>query len=263
MGLLDDHVALITGAGSGIGVAIAKRFVREGAKVVAFDRSQDRLAALEAELGGQAVSVCGDVRSSEDNERAVGVAVEKWGVLHTFVGNAGIWDSNRPLRELSATDVDLAFRDIFEINVKGYIVGAMAALPEIAKAKGSMVFTLSTSSFYVGGGGVIYVASKHACLGLVRQMAYEFAPDVRVNAVAPGGTPTNLRADAVFSLPEGNATGGRQDTGNALNIALESDDHAGAYAFLASPDARAMTGVVLNTDGGRGVMRAAREVPAP
>ena len=96
------------------------------------------------------------------------------------------------------------------VNVKGYFMGAKAAIPELMKTRGNMVFTLSTSSYYVSG-GTLYVASKHAALGLVRQLANELAPTVRVNGVAPSGTATGLRAapslapgaggDDVFGAP--------------------------------------------------------------
>jgi len=121
-----------------------------------------------------------------------------------------------------------------------------------------MVFTLSTSSFYVGG-GVLYVASKHAALGMMRQLANELAPDIRVNGVAPSGTVTNLRT-APSLAGKSEAAGGAFGVGrsprpanNILNLTIAPEDHAAAYVLLASSQSKTMTGVVINTDAGRGV----------
>jgi NAD(P)-dependent dehydrogenase (short-subunit alcohol dehydrogenase family) len=149
--------------------------------------------------------------------------------------------------------------EIFGVNVKGYFLGARAAIPELRKTKGSIIFTASTSSFYTGGGGTPYVASKHAVLGLIRQLAWELTPDIRVNGVAPGGTRTPLG---------GTQAGGTADVHmedmeglDALIAGMtplariaEPDDHTGLYALLASRrDSAYMTGTVLLSDGGIGI----------
>ena len=89
--------------------------------------------------------------------------------------------------------IDAAFDEVFHLNVKGYLLGAKAATDELRKTKGSVIFTVSNAGFWPGGGGPLYVASKHAVMGLVKQLAYELAPDIRVNGVAPGGMSTDLR----------------------------------------------------------------------
>ncbi len=254
---LVDSVALVTGAGSGIGKAIAQRFVEEGAQIVAFDNAPERLAALRREMGDSLVTVQGDVRSLPDNQRAVALAVSRFGKLDIFVGNAGIWDGGRRLSDLQDEQIAAGFDEVFAINVKGYLLGAKAASEALRRRRGCMIFTLSTSSFYVGGGGPIYIAAKHATLGLVRALAHEFAPDIRVNGVAPSGTPTAM-ADAA-ALPKAPSRGspppGNPDS-NLLRVAVQADDHAGAYVLLASQYARTMTGTIINSDGGRGVMAA-------
>jgi NAD(P)-dependent dehydrogenase (short-subunit alcohol dehydrogenase family) len=166
----------------------------EKSKVVAFDLSEDRLKTLKEELGEVAV-VQGDVRRLADNRKAVATAVSAFGKLSVFVGNAGIHDGRRKLESLSDDELDNGYDEVLGVNIKGYLLGAKAALAELQKTKGRMVFTLSTSSFYVGG-GVLYVASKHAALGMMRQLANELAPDIRVNGVAPSGTVTGLRTAA-------------------------------------------------------------------
>lgn len=255
---LENEVTIITGAGSGIGKAVARRFVEEGAKVVAFDLSQDRLKALKEELGEVAV-VQGDVTRLDDNRQAVATAVSEFGKLSVFVGNAGIHDGRRKLEGLSDDELQAGYDEVLGVNLKGYLFGAKAALPELKKTKGRMVFTLSTSSFYVGG-GVLYVASKHAALGMMRQLANELAPDIRVNGVAPSGTVTNLRT-ATSLAAKTSATEGVFGTGrsprpanNILDLALAPEDHAAAYVLLASSQSKTMTGTVIHTDAGRGVM---------
>lgn len=255
---LENEVAVVTGAGSGIGKAVVQRFVEEGAKVVAFDLSADRLKALQQEQNEVAI-VQGDVRSLEDNRKAVAMAVSEFGKLSVFVGNAGIHDGRRKLDGLSDQELENGFAEVFGVNIRGYLLGAKAALPELKKTKGRMVFTLSTSSFYVGG-GVLYVASKHAALGLMRQLANELAPDIRVNGVAPSGTATNLRTAPSLlgdSLAPASLIGAGRGAGvanNILNLKIAPEDHASAYVFLASSQSKAMTGTVLHTDAGRGVM---------
>jgi NAD(P)-dependent dehydrogenase (short-subunit alcohol dehydrogenase family) len=115
---------------------------------------------------------------------------------------------------------------------------------------------LSTSSFYVGG-GVLYVASKHAALGMMRQLANELAPDIRVNGVAPSGTQTNLRtAPSLAGKNEAAVFGaGRspRPANNILDLTIAPEDHAAAYVLLASSQSKTMTGTVIHTDAGRGV----------
>lgn len=252
---LDNEVALITGAGSGIGKAVVHRFVEEGAKVVAFDLSEDRLRALKRELGEVAV-VQGDVKNLADNRRAVAAAVAQFGKLSVFVGNAGIHDGRRKLEGLTDEELENGYDEVLGVNLKGYLLGAKAALAELKKTKGRMVFTLSTSSFYVGG-GVLYVSSKHAALGLMRQLANELAPDIRVNGVAPSGTATNLRTAPSLAEKNDTAVFGSNRSpkagSNILNIAIAPEDHAAAYVLLASSQSKPMTGTVLHTDAGRGV----------
>ena len=149
---LENEVAVVTGAGSGIGRAVVTRFVEEGAKVVAFDLSEQRLAALKDDIGDGVAVVRGDVRSLADNRRAVAAAVSEFGRLTVFVGNAGIHDARRALKDLSDEELEQGYDEVLGVNVKGYFLGAKAAIPELMKTHGNMVFTLSTSSYYVSGG---------------------------------------------------------------------------------------------------------------
>jgi NAD(P)-dependent dehydrogenase (short-subunit alcohol dehydrogenase family) len=197
------------------------------------------------------------VRDLEANREAVNQAVSTFGKLDIFVGNAGVRDARRRLDDTSDADLMDGFDEVFSINVKGYLLGAMAAREELARNRGCIVYTLSTSSFYIGGGS-IYIASKHAALGLMRSLAHELAPDIRVNGVAPCGTPTALAdADSLArpNDPTKPRTGG--PASNLMTIQIEPEDHAAAYVLLASDQSRVMTGAVINSDGGRGVMAVA------
>lgn len=200
-GWLEGRVALITGGSSGIGRAVVARFVREGARVAIMDIAPEAFEADEAERDAVHM-VGGDVRFLADNIRAVEEAVERFGKLDIFIGNTGVGDAFTELKDLAPDVIEAAFDEMFAVNVKGYLLGAKAALPELVATGGCMIFTLSNSSFLADGGGPLYIASKHACLGLVRQLAHELAPRIRVNAVAPGGTVTDFRLLASFGLDE-------------------------------------------------------------
>lgn len=252
-GWLAGRVALVTGGGSGIGAAIADRFVAEGARVAVFDR---RAVDTPSDPATR-IAVRGDVTSAADNRRAVAETVAAFGQLDVFVGNAGIYDGGVGLTAMSDEQLDVAFTQIFEVNVKGYLLGAHAAAEELGRTGGCIVFTLSNSAFYAGGGGPLYTASKHAGVGLVRQLAHELAPRVRVNAVAPAGTVTDLRGPAALNQ----ATQGFFDDGadwssriratKPLDFAPAAADHTGAYVYLASREnSAAVTGEVVHSDGG-------------
>ena len=259
MGWLEGRVALVTGGASGIGRAVVERFLAEGARVGVLDRSRDRVEALTDELDN-VVGVSGDVGSVADNERAVAEVVTAFGALDVLVGNAGIFDYFASLADTPAETLDHSFDELFSTNVKGYLLGAKAALPALLRSDAaSIVLTASNASCYPSGGGPVYTATKHAVVGLVRQLAYELAPHVRVNAVAPGGTLTDLRgavslgteSTSVRSVPDVERLFGAS---NPLGIAQDPADHAGAYLLLATASqSRAITGVVLNSDGGLGV----------
>lgn len=252
MGRLDDASIVVTGAGSGLGRALLERFVAEGARVVAFDKSEDKLDKLAAAFDTSIATVSGDVTDYDDNLRACTTAVEKFGKIDTFVGNAGLWDFNGSLQATAPDRLDAGFDELFSVNVKGYLLGAKAAQPLLERSGGSIIFTLSNGAFFPGGGGPLYVASKHAGVGLVKQLAYELAPAVRVNAVAPGGMNTDLRGPASLGLTDiaiGQAIPvdqyGKQFS--ALKFAPSAEDYVGAYVLLAAKDeSRTVTGTVID-----------------
>ena len=202
MGWLDGEVALVTGGGSGIGRAVVDRYLEEGARVGVVDVVQDRLDELAKQYGKRVACIHGDVIKLETNRRAVKQTVDAFGKLDVFVANAGLGDAFRELVDIPEEDVAKVYDEIFDLNVKAVIIGARVALAELLKTDGSIIVTLSNSSFYPDGGGVMYIGSKHAALGVVRQLAHEFAPHVRVNGVSPGATKTDIRMPVSFGLDE-------------------------------------------------------------
>ena len=180
-----------------------------------------------------------------------------------MVANAGIWDYNTPLVNLSDDTVGETFDEIIGINVKGYLFSAKAALAELVRSNGAMIFTISNAGFHADGGGPIYTASKHAVVGLVKQLAFECAPHVRVNAVAPGAIPTDLRGPNALDMQDRSITKafftGPRDAVLPLSELPTAQAYTGAYVLLGSRENSSMaTGAILNFDGGfatRGVRR--------
>jgi NAD(P)-dependent dehydrogenase (short-subunit alcohol dehydrogenase family) len=257
MGWLDGKRALVAGAGSGIGRAVLAAFGAEGARVAALELDKGKAARLADEVPGCVVSR-GDATSLADARTAVGAVVDAFGGLDVLVNCVGIFDFYRGLADISDDQLDAAFDEIFAVNVKSQLVCVRAALDELRRAGGCVVLTVSTSGFYPGRGGVLYVASKFAVRGCVLALAHELAPRVRINGVAPGGTlGTELTGLRSLGL-EGQMLSGpdreqelRRRT--PLQVALGSEDHAGSYVFLASDRARGITGTVVHSDGGIGV----------
>jgi NAD(P)-dependent dehydrogenase (short-subunit alcohol dehydrogenase family) len=213
---------------------------------------------LRDELGPGVVVTVGDATSFADNEKAVRHTVAAFGQLDVFVGNAGLWDFSRSLESLPADAIAEAFDEVFHLNVLGYLLGAKAALPRLRETKGSIIFTVSNAGFWPGGGGPLYVASKHAVMGLVKQLAYELAPDIRVNGVAPGGMSTDLRGPRSLGLADrswGDSPVDRiMEEFSPLRRAIAPADYTGHYVLLASrANSLTVTGSVHNCDGGVGV----------
>jgi NAD(P)-dependent dehydrogenase (short-subunit alcohol dehydrogenase family) len=259
MGWLDGDVVLVTGAGSGLGRALVDRFVVEGARVVAFDRAPDRVAAAEEEHPGTVVGVVGDVTMAADNERAVTRAIEAFGRLDTLVGNAGLFDYGARLRDTPIEQLARGFDELFAVNVKGYLLGVKAAADALTASSGSVVLTASIGSTHAGVGGVVYTASKHAVVGLVRQLAHELAPQVRVNGVSPGFMRTDIRGPESLGLGERTPSSIPELERLAsavvpLHFMPRPEDYTGHYVQLASrANAAATTGAVIECDGGLAV----------
>jgi NAD(P)-dependent dehydrogenase (short-subunit alcohol dehydrogenase family) len=251
--------ALIVGAGSGIGRAVADAFRAEDARITVLERDRGKCARLRDELPGVPV-VEGDAITREANEHAVKVAVDAYGGLDTLVNCVGIFDFYRGVGDIEADDLSPAFDEMFRTNVLSHLQSVKAAVPSLLAGTGSsIVLTESTSSFYPARGGVLYVSSKFAVRGLVAALAHELAPQIRVNGVAPGGTlNTDLRGLASLGLDDvrlDDTPNRAQDMAarTPLNVALTGEDHAWAFVFLASDRSRGITGETIHPDGGFGL----------
>lgn len=258
MGKLDDQTILITGGASGLGEAIVTRCIEEGANVGVLDRSEAGCRKLVERFGAQVACTVGDVRSYEDNESAVENCVQRFGRLDCGIGNAGIWDYSVPLVDLPSDKLEASFDELFQINVLGYLMLAKAALEPLVASGGSLIFTVSNAGFWPGGGGVLYTATKHAVVGMIRQLAFELAPHVRVNGVAPGAIATQLKGPASLGMEErrfpAEAMTRNADGFVPLGKMPTPAEYAGAYVFFASRDDNVpATGAVLNHDGGFGI----------
>ncbi|WP_420176535.1 SDR family NAD(P)-dependent oxidoreductase [Luteococcus sp. OSA5] len=240
MGWLDAQVAVLTGGGSGLGRALVDTLLDEGAMVAVLEYSADKAEQLRTSCDPERVVVVeGDAGSFESNRQVVQAAVQKWGRLDTFIANAGLWDANRGVQDMSVEQIEAGFDDIFRLNVKAPLLGMKAAVDELRASNGSFIVSLSNSALYPGGGGPLYIASKHAGMGLVKQLAYELAPDVRVNGVAPAGMVTDLRGPASMGLEgavfaDAEASAKAVADKSALHRCPDPVDYTGAYVLLAS-----------------------------
>lgn len=269
MGALAGQVALVTGGARGIGRAVVDRFVAEGARVGVLVRSAEDAAALRDAHGEAVLPHAGDVRDRVAHAGLVAALLAAHGRLDTVVPNAAIYDFSEPLDRLDAAALEARFDEVFAVNVKGYLLAVQAALGPLRAARGSVIFTLSSSSFHAGGGGVLYVGAKHALLGVMRQLAYELAPEVRVNAVAPGATRTGLSGGSgdARRLDALDGFAAMVERTVPLGFLSEPADHAGAYVLLAARAQSAfMTATVIRSDGGLDVFgggRRRRQEKAP
>lgn len=258
MSSFDGKTVVVTGASKGIGRAVAKRFVAEGANVVVNSRSLERATDAAEEIGeegpGEAIGLAADASVYTEVETMIEEAVDGFGSLDVLVGNAGIHDDSVALEDVPTEELDESFHELFGINVKGYLNAAKASIPYLRESEGNVIFTASYASFNPGTGGIFYTPAKHAVVGVVRQLALELAPEIRVNGVAPNYVPTDL--EGMESLDQGTVLDDVKGAGERslqeryeLPI-LGPDGYGGYYVFLASEDSAASTGTVLSADCG-------------
>lgn len=241
--MTDRKTAIITGAGSGIGEACAKRFVADGWNVTLNGRTLDKLEATAADLPSEQVLLLdGDVSDPSTPERLVSETVARFGGIDCLINNAGI-ARVAPLGELSRED----FEQMMAINVTGVFACSTAALPELRKTTGSIINISSVSG--LGGDWFMfgYNASKGAVSNMTRGLALDLGREgIRVNAIAP-----SLTRSEMTTMITGNENMLKMFKNRMpLGRPAEAEEIASVAAFLAGPDASFVNGVVLPVDGG-------------
>jgi NAD(P)-dependent dehydrogenase (short-subunit alcohol dehydrogenase family) len=248
---LQGKVTVITGAGSGMGLAMATLFAAEGASVVAGDWNGERLDAAVASIkasGGTITGAQGNIADQATAEHLVDLAISTYGHLDVLCNNAGVMDYMQGVAELS----DDIWRRVLSINLDGPMFTSRRALQHmLARGSGSIVNVASTAGIHGGAAGAAYTASKHALVGLTRNTAWMYATrGIRCNAICPGATKTNI---AETMPPERLDAAGAQRAGQFAALApayLEPTDIASLALFLASDDSYHINGTIIPADAG-------------
>jgi NAD(P)-dependent dehydrogenase (short-subunit alcohol dehydrogenase family) len=246
---LSGKVAIITGASSGIGRAIAVMFAKHGAAVVLNARQPaalEEVASVISASGGSVAVVPGDAGHAGTHEAAIDVALRRFGGLDIAINNAGVTGPARPLAELSLTEWD----EILRVNLTAAFLGAKSQIPMmLERGGGSIVFTSSFVGTSVGLPGMAaYGASKAALMGLVKGIAADYgARGIRANALLPGGVDTQMAGNQSQKDWAANL--------HAMKRIAQPEEIASAALFLASPMASFVTGSALFADGGNAAVK--------
>jgi dehydrogenase/reductase SDR family member 4 len=239
---LDGKVAVVTGANRGIGAATARELARVGASVVIAARGADALRQVAGELGGQGLAVPTDVTRLEDLDRLVAAAVDRFGGIDVLVNNAGTSPPAKQIYKVTPEEWQLTM----DINVRAAWYLSKAAHPHIKQRGGGAIVNIaSTSGLHHDIGLGIYSISKAAVIMLTTVCAKEWARDrIRVNALAPGVVRTELAGPLIQYLESHN------EKPNLMNMIGEPEDIARLVRYLATDEARYVTGEVVRIDGG-------------
>jgi 3-oxoacyl-[acyl-carrier protein] reductase len=247
-GKLDGKVAVVTGAGSGIGRASAELFAKEGARVVVVDVNAEpaeaTVDAIEA-AGGEALAVPTDVADNAAVEAMAAAASERFGRVDVLMSNAGILDDFEPAHETS----DETWNRILGVNLNGMFFTARALIPGMLESgAGAIVNVASTAGLNGGNGGAAYTTSKHAVIGFTRQLCFDYARlGIRCNVICPGAVESGMTKE-IFASESAEVM-------KAVNSApigrwAQPEELATAALFLASDDASFVNGAVYVVDGG-------------
>lgn len=250
MAKLEGKVAVVTGAASGMGKAIAKMYAKEGAKVIVGDFNAEGADAVVKEIideGGTATAVSVNVADAGQVENMIHTAINEYNGLDILVNNAGIMDGFEPVGEIT----DEKWDQLFDINTKGVMRAMRQAVNYWLgqEIEGVIVNTISTGGLNGAHAGAAYGASKHAVVALTKNTGFMYAKKgIRVNGIAPGAIETNI-GSSIHNVSDF----GMERTGavQALSPRLgQAEEVAAAALFLASEDASFVNGTVLTVDGG-------------
>lgn len=248
---LEGKVAVITGAASGIGLAMTTLFAAEGARLVASDwnaqRLEETLAAIHAK-GGTIVGVQGNIADQATAEGLIERAISTYGRLDVLCNNAGVMDYMQGVGELS----DEVWRRVLSINLDGPMFASRRAVQYMLQhGGGSIINTASTAGIHGGAAGAAYTTAKHALVGLTRNTAWMYAArGIRCNAICPGATKTHI-AETMPTERLDPAGAQRAQAFAALVPAyLDPEDIASLALFLASDESRHINGAIIPADGG-------------
>ena len=248
---LEDKVTVVTGAGSGMGRAMANLFAAEGAKVLAADWNAESLDEVVTEVraaGGEITGVQGNVAVREDCERLIDAAVAAYGGVDVLCNNAGVMDLFQGVADLD----DALWERVMGINVDGPMFLTRKVVPiMLARGGGSIVNTASAAGIGGGASGAAYTVSKHALVGLTRSTAWTYAMNgIRCNAMACGGVETNIMQSVDPSKldPAGAARYGAYQA--LIPAMLKPEEIASLALFLASDEAKHVNGAIIPIDGG-------------
>ncbi|MBK6329808.1 MAG: glucose 1-dehydrogenase [Bacteroidetes bacterium] len=248
---LANKVALITGAGAGMGKAIVQLFAAEGSKIIATDINAERLDELSVEVkknGGEITTLVADMALETDIENMIQLAVQTYGTLDILVNNAGIMDHFQPVGELENS----MWEKVMKVNLEGPFKAMRSAVKIFLKnGTGNIINICSIGGIKGGVAGAAYTTSKHALIGLTKNTGYMYSKSgIRCNAIAPGGVNTSI-GDTIDMSKITPLVNDRIMSGMALNPRMgEASEIANAALFLASDDASFVNAQVLVVDGG-------------
>jgi len=253
MCVLQGRRALITGAASGIGAAISRRFALDGASVALVDRNGEGIAAVADEIratGSNAVPIRADLAIGAGSLGAVEEAVRSFGGIDVLVNCAGVGQRPKPIEETS----DAEFDHIFAINVRGVFLMTRAVLPYLERSHAAVIVNIASNiSIRPRPGYAAYTASKGAVATLTRSLALELAPrNIRVVALCPAASDTPMLVEFMGGA---NTPESRSAIAEAIPMGrlVQPDEVAAVAAWAASEDARMVTGELISVDGGRGL----------
>jgi NAD(P)-dependent dehydrogenase (short-subunit alcohol dehydrogenase family) len=248
---LQDKIAVITGAASGMGLAIATRFAAEGAAIIAGDWNETRLDEAVARIRDAGGTILGAQGNIADHATAAGIvdlAVSTHGRIDVLVNNAGVMDYMQGVGELS----DDVWKRVLGINLEGPLFAMRRAVPRmVQQGGGSIINIASTAAIEGGAAGAAYTTSKHGLVGLTRNTAWMYAKQgIRCNAICPGGTRTNIAESMPRDRldPAGASRAGAYAA--LMPSVLEPEDIAALALFLASDESRYINGAIIPADGG-------------